>query len=220
MPSPRYLTRRRLCSPPAAVARILVVLLLNGCSPGATQQGEAEPTAIEALRTCGAELTFDDHDPARPVIGVRLSARQITDDDLRHIEALPQLRALYLPATPISDAGMIRLSRMRNLETLDLCGTSIGDDGLRHLRDVGSLRTLLLWDTPVTDAGLRHLANLDKLDRLELGRTGVSDAGLIAVGQCHTLTRLDLSRTAISDDGIHHLLPLNPDYAYPRPVGV
>ncbi len=58
----------------------------------------------------------------------------ITNDGLRHLSGLTQLRRLSLRHADITDDGLYYLEDLPNLSTLDLTGTSVTFDGVSRLR--------------------------------------------------------------------------------------
>ncbi len=55
-----------------------------------------------------------------------VSGSQISDQGVRHLQALPSLRRLDVSRTPISNAALQVVEGLPNLEWLNLAGTSIG----------------------------------------------------------------------------------------------
>jgi len=116
-----------LADPPATEGRP------NGDAPSR----EAQRVAIEALRRLGARIEFD---PSQAVQSVAAVKTKITDADLVHLEAMPEL------------------------ETLEIAGGKITDAGLVHLRRLIGLKRLYLRDLPISDAALEHLRGLKDLE--------------------------------------------------------
>jgi hypothetical protein len=82
---------------------------------------------------------------------------QVTDADLEHLRAFPQLRELILDNSQITDAGLEHLKGLANLQTLSLVGTHVTDGGLERLGPLKGLTLLDLKDTAVTDEGVKKL---------------------------------------------------------------
>jgi len=106
-------------------------------------------------------------------------ATDLTDDGLRHITCLDNLRALRIADAPITDAGLAHIAQLTGLRTLILKDTAVTDAGLAHL---GSLKRLLLLDLEncvgVTDDGLTHLYELRALESVNLNGCSVTVAGV------------------------------------------
>jgi hypothetical protein len=81
----------------------------------------------------------------------------------------------------ISDEGLKNLAAMTELRSLNLCGTTITDAGLKHLAAMKDLQNLQLSSTKVTDAGMDELMKLPKLQSLMLYDTKVTDTGVFAL---------------------------------------
>jgi len=105
-----------------------------------------------------------------------LDETAIDDDALDNLHArFPKLNNIWLVDTQISDEGLRKLGELSNLRTLRLAGTAITDAGLAHLASQTELRTLDISRTDVTDAGLQHLKGASKLRDLRTTDSGVSD---------------------------------------------
>jgi len=82
---------------------------------------------------------------ARPdTVVLQMANADVTDETLRYLAALKQLRELDLSDTKVTDAGLAKLSENPKLETLRLSRTAIGD--------------------PAFDAALDKLPALKQLD--------------------------------------------------------
>ena len=58
----------------------------------------------------------------------------ITDDDLKHVGRLHNLRILVIRDNPISDRGLDHLHSLRTLEQINIIKTKVTDDGVAKLR--------------------------------------------------------------------------------------
>jgi serine/threonine protein kinase len=121
---------------------------------------------------------------------------------------VPVGRALLLDSFA-TDEDMKYVRQLSNLRQLDLCGGTVSDVGIEHVAGLVELRHLDLAETKVNDAGLTHLAGLRKLRYLCLKYTGVNDAGLSHLGGLRSLRKLDLLETTVSDTGLVYLERLN-----------
>ena len=102
----------------------------------------------------------------------------MTDDGLRWISGLKNLRELNLYGDRITDAGLVRLKNLANLEELNLLGAAVTDDGLDALSGMTHLRDLNLYRTQVTNAGLAKLKAMRQLADLDLRYTRVTQGGI------------------------------------------
>ncbi len=80
-----------------------------------------------------------------------------TDEDLKNIAKLNNLRRLFLNGSAITDAGAAHLKNLSRLTALDLSNTEIGDAGLEHLNGLANLRSLTLCSTNVSKEGVEKL---------------------------------------------------------------
>ncbi len=142
---------------------ILTLLVAIGMSYVAvTMRNQRKQTAagekiMGAGGTLGVEWTWlgkllRDHS-LMSVTSVDLSDKPITDDVLVHLEAIGQLRELFLSGTNISDAGLLHLQSLRQLTHLELANTKVTDAGMMHLQGLGKLQYLNLKRTKVTVEG-------------------------------------------------------------------
>src|SRR5262249_14442461 len=120
-------------------------------------------------------------DTCYPCSTTRIKMRQPwTDDGLRHLVKLKQLRDLSVWGTNVSDAGVKHLVKLKQLRSLGIPDACYTDRALRAFRKANLLHTLnLVWgkkwndppraedithavlcSTPITDAGLAELAGL------------------------------------------------------------
>jgi Leucine-rich repeat (LRR) protein len=161
--------------------------------------------AVAAIKKLGGQVTFDEKNPGKPVIGVDLSETEVTDAGLVHLNGLTNLQTLGLSNTEVTGDGLIHLKEVTGLQELYLYGTQVTDAGLEHLKGLTSLQGLNLGDTTVTDVGLVHLKGLTSLQGLNLAGTKVSDVGLEHLKRLTSLQLLNLSNTKVTDAGLVHL---------------
>ena len=164
--------------------------------------------------------------------------RPVTDDDLTHLAALPEIETLsflYLSSHAggnVTDAGLAHLPRPDRLVRFHASDMSIGDAFLERLANASGLEDLALGDTHIThrgiaslgglksleymsiadrdlgDAALEALPPLPALKRLALNGWNITDAGLAHLARQHSLSMLMLSNTSIGDEGLAHLAKL------------
>ena len=133
--------------------------------------------------------------------GLELPAR-ISDEGLKHLDALVGLRFLVLAGLSVTDRGLDRLlGRLRRLEELDLSGCrQITDEGLGGLAGQPHLVRLSLDRTAVTASGLGHLAGLPRLEMLSLHECrGVTDDIVEPLLALPGLKQVRLSGTRVTD---------------------
>jgi thiol-disulfide isomerase/thioredoxin len=184
---------------------------------------------VRRVEELGGTIARDTKLPGTPVVGVDLSGSKVTDDDLRLVSYLADLRALHLHRTGVSDAGVEHLSGLKHLTTLTigdtritnaglkaltaleqleligLHGTRVNDEGLIHLKAFPRLKSLFLSKSAVTDEGLRTVKGLADLELLWLAESRITDAGVAELHSLSKLKSLSLEGTGITDEGLSHL---------------
>ena len=98
---------------------------------------------------------------------LKFDGRRLTDDCLRHLAGLTELRRLYHPFViekPLTDAGLAHLAGLTHLQQLDLQGPMITDVGLAKIAGLTELDTLKLYQIDATT--LEPLAGLTNLRKL------------------------------------------------------
>jgi Leucine-rich repeat (LRR) protein len=149
----------------------LIALTVAGC------QGERD-RHLAALRKLGGGVFTTGTGSDEHVVSVRFVNKPITDEDLKHVEGLSDLKGLEIPGTPITDAGLASVAGLTDLTLLDVSRTRITDAGLTHLQGLRKLEQLRLDRDAITDAGLQHLKGLTSLKRLGLEGTAVTSEGV------------------------------------------
>jgi len=114
----------------------------------------------------------------RPIPGLSLRGRGITDAELAHLKELKGLTELGLNDTKITGAGLAHLKELKGLTSLTLYRTQITDAELAYLKELKGLTGISLDSTQITDAGIAHLKGLKGLTMLNLWNTKITDAGL------------------------------------------
>lgn len=84
---------------------------------------------------------------------IYLGGTKITDEEVRRICSLKDLRELFLHSTGITDAALAEIGQLESLRLLHLANTRISDQGLEKLRSLTTLQELYLNGTSVTDEG-------------------------------------------------------------------
>ena len=139
------------------------------------------------------------------VIAVHLDGTECTDEHMKLLAGLPQLRVLLLHDTNITDRGLAHLSRLKKLERLSLDKTPITGSGLKHLHYLPKLRRLSLIKSEITDAGLQKALAPRNLETVFLDHTTISDAGLMYLRSAHELRTVSLNHTMVTGTGFQLL---------------
>jgi internalin A len=138
---------------------------------------------------------------------------QVTDDCLRSLVGLTDLRVFQCGETPFTDAGIRHLAPVASLEELWLDFNShLSDRCLETVGGLTKLRVLRFHGAPITDAGIGKIKGLVNLEDLQLGKAQVSDAALATIGTFTKLKTLDLQHTRVTDAGMPHLKGLQLDW--------
>jgi len=87
---------------------------------------------------------------------LNLANTAVTDEGLKQIAGL-DLQKLHLEKTGIGDAALMQLKEMKNLEYLNLYATSVTDKGMKHLNGLTKLKKVYVWQSKVTEAGMKAL---------------------------------------------------------------
>jgi hypothetical protein len=103
---------------------------------------------------------------------------KLTDNDVKHLAGLTNLRLLRLSHATITDAGVKHLVGLKELAVLDLSRTAVTDVCLEHVVQLPKLEELNLYFNGISDDGLKHLAKLKHLHTLDIHRIAVTDAAV------------------------------------------
>jgi hypothetical protein len=108
-------------------------------------------------------------------------SKRLSDDGLKHLAQMPQLRELDLSEYPggrITDRGLEVLRHLPELRKFQMCWQrGISDVGVANLTFCDHLESVDLLGTPTGDGAIRALTGRPGLRRFKTGRL-VTDAGL------------------------------------------
>ncbi|MEO8597022.1 MAG: hypothetical protein ABI759_27135 [Candidatus Solibacter sp.] len=133
----------------------------------------------------------------------------MTDDSLRRIAQLDHVVSLNLAGSrELTDEGLLHLAAMPQLERLDLSGHPGGkltDRGLLVLRHLANLRRFeMCWQRGFTDAGVANLRYCPKLEQANLMGSLTGDGAIEALQGLERLT--DFSTGRLTTDAALPLL--------------
>lgn len=128
----------------------------------------------------------------------------LTDDGLRHVVGMKNLRLLALPSRGISDKGLVHFKDMTHLEELWLDFLPLTDAGTVHLKGLTQLKVLRFFQAKLTDAGMQNFSEMLNLEDLQLGHSLVTDKSMPLIGKMTKLKTLDL-RAKVTNEGLVHL---------------
>lgn len=165
-------------------------------------------TQIEGLADDDLELL----DELKYLNSLELRDVPITDEGLRHVGRIENLRFLWVGGTKVTGRGFSHLSGLGDLHSLDLSGNAgiRDEDACREIAKLTDLRRLILSDTLISDQGLARLSSLGELRELHLNDCPrITGAGLAQLERLASLQVLTLrSAASISDEAVDGLAKL------------
>ncbi len=217
-----FLTRRTLS----------VALLIVGCISGSAFVNLLERQQRDRLNPLLKYI--DSGVPANRVSELFLQHSSVTDDDLRFLGRLPEVRNLRLSDTNVQGPGLRYLNVLSHLQSLDLDNLGLGDSGFGNITYSAELRQLTVNNEltargKLTDGSAIVFLNLPSLEVLDLSYNYVGVETCNAVGRCplrvvylrncsliddaavseivraSTIEVLGLEGTAVGDKGVEEL---------------
>ncbi len=167
---------------------------------GLTELLDVEFGRMPGLKGPGLQYLAD----KKNITALALTETGVTDEGLKHIAGMKQLRSLYLPPQ-IGDAGLAHLVGLTELADVSLAGSKVTDAGLAHLKGLTKLAGINLVNTGITDAGLAHLKGLPALRNLYLNGTAVTDAAVNVLKGMSKLNVIGLHQTALTANAVADL---------------
>ncbi len=161
--------------------------------------------AVRRFEKLGAKTRRDDRLPGRPVVSIRFTGTQATNDDIKGLGLLTNVQIVNLEATQVTDDGLKELAPLIQMRELYLGRTSISDAGVKNIAHHAQLQNLGLESTKITDACMSDLSGLTKLRYLNLGRNGISDANIKQLAPLTEMRMLCLYSTGVTDAGLQEL---------------
>ena len=115
--------------------RTTLAILIAGLSLAAVACWAAEPRdgqqhALAEVKELGGSIIVDEKTPGKPVVGLSLCGRQVSDVELQQLNDLRDLRSLTLEHTRVSAAGLDLLRSFPKLQSLELTRTPVTDSAL------------------------------------------------------------------------------------------
>ncbi|WP_309046037.1 hypothetical protein [Marinobacter sediminicola] len=99
------------------------------------------------------------------VVFLNLENADISDQGIRVLPELPELRGIDLDGTEVTDKAMERIAEFKNLEEIWIEGTSVSDVGFSCLHSLKNLRFISIVDC-------ENISN-EAIERLEVSIPGV-----------------------------------------------
>ena len=160
----------------------------------------------------GEGLRHLDHDDLQYVaVDEHDGSVRWSDEDCSHLSRLKGLRWVSLLKTPITDEGLRWLSELPELRHLDLHWVdNITDKGIAHLAKLTKIETFFGGGPNMTDASMTVFGSWgDTLLQIRIGTDHISDNGMASLTRCRQLRNIFVPRS-VTWKGIAHLkaLPL------------
>ncbi len=113
----------------ALVALVAIIFL-----PSLARANENDDAAEKRVKELGGKTSRHEDLPGKPLKSIDLSKTKVTDEDLKLMAKLNQLRILNLDNTVVSDAGLMNLPAVTSLSNLSLFGTKVTKEGVAKLK--------------------------------------------------------------------------------------
>lgn len=103
------------------------------------------------------------------VIRLDMGGNGITDEHLKSISELTNLRQLKLPDNPITDKGTAYLEKLTFLNSINLYKTNISKLSLSQFSEMPNLKRVYAWQTLITESDVISFNTLDANPQIILG---------------------------------------------------
>lgn len=117
---------------------------------------------------------------------------------------LQKLQVLSLSRVRLTDNCLKIVGNLNNLKRLNLTGASISDEALEYLRHLPLLEVVSLMNTQTTDRGLEPIGKIRSLRELNLS-PNVTDSGLEYLKQLENLRYLSVRFSKVTELGTQEL---------------
>lgn len=162
---------------------------------------------------------------------LRLQIWEESNDDLKHLAGLTNLKMLTLeifPHTPFGNLKeaegeeesrtLARLPVLPKLEMLDLQEEEIGDEDLGRLASFPRLKSLNLSVTYISEAGLEKLAAVESLEEIAIDEIIATAAGFKALANIKRLKTVHISTSEGFDESDEEKLMRRAELFEPDPA--
>ncbi|MES2332683.1 MAG: discoidin domain-containing protein [Bacteroidota bacterium] len=116
------------------------------------------------------------------IIHLNLAKMPVTDEQVKWIAELPNLRRLNVNYSDITDRSMQLLAGMKNLESLSVSGTAVSIAGLNALVSNKKIKEVFVWDSKIKLQDTRSLQQKNPQLKIETGFQG-ADTMVIALNK-------------------------------------
>ncbi|MFT5526760.1 MAG: beta-lactamase regulating signal transducer with metallopeptidase domain, partial [Pirellulaceae bacterium] len=135
-------------------------------------------------------------EPVTPFLNLSFSGTKVTDEWMQYLAAFPQATELrFSESTQITDEALKIIGQLKNLKSLRLASSQITGTGLKHLAGCTKLKSLTVKSRKLIDKELAQLESLAQLNltSLSIGGWQSSDDGLSQVSKLTSLRSLTLN---------------------------
>jgi len=131
--------------------------------------------------------------PPNALFSLYMRRTEVTDDDLKHVARLSELRHVELEGTDISTKGVINLEPLNKLGFLGVDKTTIDSDAIRSIGKHTSLRNLVIGHNDLDNSCYKYLAGLKNLSNLQADNTKLNDQGVAIIVKIPNLESVKIS---------------------------
>lgn len=151
--------------------------------------------ALVELQTLGAKIVYR-HDFngffEEDIASIEIDADfRGTEQDLRRLQWLPDVRSLVLAGDKVSNAWLKHAAAMEGLSELHLYEVAVTPEGFAAIAQHPSLAQLGVYYTSIDDGALPHLQKLPALNFVKLYGTSVTRAGVEKFQAATGLAKVD-----------------------------
>jgi len=133
------------------------------CAKRALVLADPFPAEIDAMADGDAQRFLDQHPRSRQwEILTSFDENGLSDEDLRHLRAIPELKIVRIWSDEITDAGVALFRDLPILEVLHLYSKKLTDACLKDIAELKSLRSLDLAGSPGISKAALASWNLSK----------------------------------------------------------
>lgn len=130
---------------------------------------------------------------------------QVSDQGLKVLTALPNLRTLDVQGTKVTNEGVASIAKITSLESLRFTGQQLKDDGAAELANMPNLRKLYIDNVVLSPTGWAAIGRIPSLEVLHIGHSSISDAAMPLLCEAQNLKELMLHHSPVSDVGISYI---------------
>ncbi|MBX3449970.1 MAG: hypothetical protein KF777_10445 [Planctomycetaceae bacterium] len=130
---------------------------------------------------------------------------QVTDNGLKQLSALPNLRTLDVLGTKVTNEGVASIAKITSLESLRFTGQQLKDDGAAELAKMPNLRKLYIDNVALSPTGWAAIGRIPSLEVLHVSHSSIGDAAMPLLCEAQNLKEFVLHYSGVSDVGVSYL---------------